>query len=110
MHALLWMIPVFPLLSATILALFGTRLSRRVVALMGTGSVGLSSFVAILIAIGFLTSTPASHSWVQTLWTWMNVDGFRPEIAFYYDPVTLIMTLVITFVGFLIHLYSVDYM
>src|SRR5690242_2456561 len=110
MHALLWMIPFFPLVGAGILALFGTRLPRRVVASVGTASVGLSSVVAILVALGFLASTSESHSWSQTLWTWMSVDDFRSEIAFYYDPVALIMTLVITFVGFLIHLYSVDYM
>jgi NADH-quinone oxidoreductase subunit L len=40
----------------------------------------------------------------------MNVGDFRPEIGLYFDAVTLIMVLVITFVGFLIHLYSVEYM
>ena len=40
----------------------------------------------------------------------MSVSGFTPEIGFYLDPVTLLMVLVITFVGFLIHLYSVEYM
>jgi NADH-quinone oxidoreductase subunit L len=110
MHALLWTIPVFPLASAGVLALFGTRLSHRVTALLGTASVGLSSLVAILVAGAFLRSTPDTHSWVQSLWTWMSVGDFRPEVAFYYDPVALIMTLVITFVSFLIHLYSVEYM
>jgi NADH-quinone oxidoreductase subunit L len=110
MNALLWTIPVFPLVSACILALFGTRFSRRIAAFLGTASVGLSSAFAILIAISFLRSTPVNHSWVQTLWTWISVGEFQPEIALYYDPVALIMTLVITFVGFLIHLYSIDYM
>jgi len=40
----------------------------------------------------------------------MSVGDFHPEIAFYFDPVTLVMVSVITFVGFLIHLYSVEYM
>ncbi len=40
----------------------------------------------------------------------MESGGFQPEIAFYLDPVSLIMLFVITFVGFLIHLYSVEYM
>jgi NADH-quinone oxidoreductase subunit L len=40
----------------------------------------------------------------------MESGGFRPGIAFYLDSVSLIMILVVTFVGFLIHLYSVEYM
>jgi NADH-quinone oxidoreductase subunit L len=40
----------------------------------------------------------------------MSSGGFQPEIAFYLDPVSLLMLLVVTFVGFLIHLYSVEYM
>ncbi len=40
----------------------------------------------------------------------MESGGFRPDIAFYLDSVSLIMLLVVTFVGFLIHLYSVEYM
>jgi NADH-quinone oxidoreductase subunit L len=47
---------------------------------------------------------------VQHLWTWINVGDFQPEIGLYFDAVTLIMVLVVTFVGFLIHLYSVEYM
>ena len=110
MQSLLWTIPAFPFASAAILAVFGSRFSRRVAALLGTVSIGLSTLVAIAVALDFLRSAPAGGVWVQSLWIWMSVGDFRPEIAFYYDPVALIMTLVITFVGFLIHLYSVEYM
>ena len=63
-----------------------------------------------------LLPTVSSHSaagaclFVQRLWTWMDIGVFRPEIAFYLDSVSLVMLLVVTFVGFLIHLYSTDYM
>lgn len=110
MQSLLWLIPAFPFASAVILALFGSRLSRRIAAWLGTASIGLSAFVAILSAAQFLSSRPAGGAWVQHLWSWMNVGDFRPEIGFYFDPVTLVMALVISFVGFLIHLYSVGYM
>jgi NADH-quinone oxidoreductase subunit L len=110
MHSLLWMIPAFPFASAAVLALFGSRLSRRLAALLGTAAIGLSAVVAILVAAGFLSSPSGETQWVQHLWTWMNVGDFRPEVGFYFDPVALVMVLVITFVGFLIHLYSVEYM
>jgi NADH-quinone oxidoreductase subunit L len=48
--------------------------------------------------------------YTQVLWTWLNVDGFRPEIAFYLDPLSLLMVVVVTFVSFLIHLYSAEFM
>ncbi|MBV9295261.1 MAG: NADH-quinone oxidoreductase subunit L [Acidobacteriaceae bacterium] len=110
MQSLLWLIPTFPFASAAILALFGSRFPRRIAAWLGCGSIGLSALVAIFSAADFLRSSPPGNAWVDHLWTWMNVGDFRPEIAFYFDPVALIMTLVVTFVGFLIHLYSVEYM
>jgi NADH-quinone oxidoreductase subunit L len=110
MSSLLWMIPAIPFASAAVLALFGSRLSRRTTACLGTASIGMSATVAILIAASFLSSPPPEGHWVQHLWTWISIGDFQPEIGFYFDPVTLVMVLVITFVGFLIHLYSVEYM
>src|SRR3954451_13038982 len=110
MPSFLWLIPGFPFISAAVLAVFGSRMPRRTAAWTGTLSVGLSAITAIVAAIGFLQSPPSGGAWVQHLWTWMSVGDFHPEIAFYFDPVTLVMVSVITFVGFLIHLYSVEYM
>jgi NADH-quinone oxidoreductase subunit L len=110
MQSLLWLIPALPFASAAVLALFGSRLSRRIAAWLGTASVGLSALVAIALAASFLFSPPTENHWVQHLWTWMSVGDFRPEIALYFDPLTVVMVLVITFVGLLIHLYSVEYM
>jgi len=77
------------------------------VAIAGVGSVGLSALISLLIVPSYLVSqTP----YVQVLWTWMSVAGFRPEIAFYLDPVSLLMLVVVTFVSFLIHLYSAESM
>ncbi|HEY7304666.1 MAG TPA: NADH-quinone oxidoreductase subunit L [Bryobacteraceae bacterium] len=110
MQHLLWLIPAFPFTSAVVLALTGSRFSRRLIAWLGTASIALSALVAILTAAQFLQSPPVGNAWTQHLWVWMDVAGFRPEIAFYFDPVALVMVLVVTFVGFLIHLYSVEYM
>jgi NADH-quinone oxidoreductase subunit L len=110
MQSLLWLIPALPFASAAILALFGSRLSRRYAAWLGCASIGLPAILAIVAAAQFLTATPTSGAWVDHLWSWIAIGNFQPEIAFYYDPVTLIFVLVITFVGFLIHLYSVEYM
>src|SRR5271154_5375866 len=106
----LWIVVALPFASATVLALFGSRLSHRAVAFLGAGSIGLAAIVSMLIGFSFLSSPPPGNAYTQHLWTWMSTGGFQPEIAFYLDPVSLLMLLVITFVSFLIHLYSAEYM
>src|SRR5208283_1942831 len=106
MNEILWIVPAAPFAGFLILALAGRRLSHAVIAAIGVGSVGLSMLAAFLTGCSFIIAPPQSHAYVQVLWTWMDVGGFRPGIAFYLDALSLIMMLVITFVGFLIHLYS----
>lgn len=106
----LWLIPALPFAGYAVLALAGARLSRAIVASVGVGSVGLSALIALVAAFGFITSPPSNYVYSQTLWTWISVGNFTPKIAFYLDPLSLVMTLVITFVSFLIHLYSSQFM
>lgn len=110
MFPLLWLIPAIPFAGFLALALAGSRLSRRSIATVGVGSVGLSALLTILIGFAFLTSPPPEHAYSQTLWTWMDVAGFTPGIAFHLDALSLVMVLVVTVVGFLIHLYSAAFM
>ena len=110
MARLLWLVTAIPFASAALLALFGSRLSRRMVAILGAGSIGFSAALSLLIGIEFVMSPPPGNAYVQHLWTWMSSGGFQPEIALYLDPISLLMLLVVTFVSFLIHLYSVEYM
>jgi len=99
-----------PFAGFLLLALAGARLSRRVVAFIATGAVGLSAVAAGLTAISFLSAQPAANSYTQTVWVWLDVAGFHPGIAFYIDALSLVMIVVITFVAFLIHLYSTEFM
>ncbi len=110
MLQILWLAPVLPLFSALVLALFGPRFSRKIVSALGVGSVGAAAVVAFIVTYGFLELQQPHPAFVQRLWTWMDTGVFRPEIAFYLDSVSLLILLVVTFVGFLIHLYSTDYM
>ena len=63
------------------------------------GSVGLSFVAAVLVALSFRGTAPAYH-FTQTIWTWMNVGGMEASVAFYLDPLSLVMMLVVTGVGF----------
>lgn len=103
----IWLIPLLPFLSSLILILTAGNLPRKLIAVLGAGSVGLSALVVLLVGVEFMqTQTPYG----LTLWTWMEVGNFAPEFAFYVDQLTIVMLSVITGVGFLIHLYSTEFM
>ncbi len=105
---LLWLVPVLPLVGFAILALTTGRLPHAAISWIGSGSVGLSALVAILISFQFLGA--ADLTFHQVGWTWFDVAGFRPAIGLYLDALSLVMMLVVTIVSFLIHLYSTEYM
>jgi NADH-quinone oxidoreductase subunit L len=105
---LLFLIPILPLLGALTLIIFGRTLPRKLVPVIGAGSVGLAALTTFIAGAGFLSS--GQQSFTQTLWTWMNVGGLDPGIAFHLDALSLVFIFVITFVGFLIHVYSAEFM
>ena len=97
MLGLLWLIPAIPFASALALAVL--RIPRKLVAWIAAGATAASAVVALLVTFSFLGAPPAANAYTQVLWTWFDVGGLRPEIAFYLDPISLIMTLVVAFVG-----------
>ncbi|MEP7150537.1 MAG: NADH-quinone oxidoreductase subunit L [Nitrospira sp.] len=107
---LLWSIVAIPLASALVLAVLGSRCSRSVVTALGVGSIGLSAVITMWVATGFVTASPVGQAYSEVLWTWIDVAGFQPTIGFYVDALSLVMILVVTFVGFWIHLYSAEFM
>ena len=107
---LLWLTPAIPFAGALVLLVFGRNMPRRAAAVLGTGSIAASAVISILIAISFLTTPPPGNVYTQSLWTWIGVGGFQPQIAFYLDALSLVMLLVVTFVATLIHLYSTEFM
>ncbi|HXW68943.1 MAG TPA: NADH-quinone oxidoreductase subunit L [Dissulfurispiraceae bacterium] len=110
MNEILWVVPAAPFGGFLLLSLAGGRLSRAATAGIGVGSVGLSMLAAFLTWCSFIIAPPRAHAYVQVLWSWMDVAGFSPGITFYLDALALVMVLVITVVGFLIHLYSAGFM
>ena len=104
---LLPLIPLLPLCSAILLILTAGRLPKGVVTLLGAGSVGLAALCVAMVGKQFIADSQVLE---LTLWTWMAVGNFTPGIAFYVDGLTVVMMSVITGVGFLIHLYSLEFM
>jgi NADH-quinone oxidoreductase subunit L len=103
----LWLVPALPLLGAMLLGLFGGALRPWAAGAIGAGSVGAAALVAVVIGFDW-----AAHpgTFEQVLWSWMALPGFQSSISLYLDPVSLLLMLVITVIGFFIHLFSTAYM
>jgi NADH-quinone oxidoreductase subunit L len=110
MNDFILLIPSLPLAGALVLALMGRRLSKRTIAFVGAGSVGISALLAVVMAIEYIGNPPEGASFIQTLWTWMQFGNYTQAISFSLDPLSLVMILIVTVVGFFIHLYSTEYM
>jgi NADH-quinone oxidoreductase subunit L len=95
-----------PLAGFLVNALFGRLLPRRVVGWVGAGSVGLAFVFALVI----LSQVLGGQSLDQTYFTWWQSGNFNVPFNLYLDPLSSLMILVITGVGFLIHVYSIGYM
>jgi NADH-quinone oxidoreductase subunit L len=108
MKELLWLIPTLPFAGALLLIIFGSRLKRSLVPVIGAGSVGLAALITLGAGIDFLSS--GVNVYDQVLWNWIRVGSFQPNVAFHLDALSLVFIFVITFVGFLIHLYSAEFM
>jgi len=80
---------------------------KTLVSILGAGSIGLAAVCVVFVAADFLADGQVTRI---TLWTWLSVGNFKPDIAFYVDGLTIVMMSVITGVGFLIHLYSLEFM
>src|SRR6266550_4758069 len=103
----LWLIPLLPLIGSAINGLFGRRFPRRTVAAVALSFCGAAFAMALWVAIRF-SSLTVPH--VEVLATWIRAGNFQADFAFYLDQLSLVMLLVVTGVGFLIHIYSVGYM
>src|SRR5436190_1722350 len=99
----LWLIPVLPLIGAALNGLFGKRLTRHAVATAALAFSGTAFGLALFVAVRFST-LELPH--VETVAQWIRAGNFRADFAFYLDQLSLVMLLVVTGVGFLIHIYS----
>jgi len=103
-----WLIPILPLLGALTNGLFGKRFTKTAVAAIALTATAASFLVACVQAVILLQSgLPALE---QYYGTWIQTGDFSVNFGIYLDHLSLIMMLVVTGVGFLIHVYSVAYM
>jgi NADH-quinone oxidoreductase subunit L len=116
----LWMIPLFPLVSAALMLFFGKQLPKAGVNVLCVGSVGLSFIYALGAVLQLLAADPEHRVAQQIMFEWltpgpMQMTGgqlvrFVADWGLLLDPLSCVMVLVVTGVGFLIHVYSAGYM
>ncbi len=109
----LWLIPTLPLAGAAINGFLGRKSSKTAVTAVALTFPGLAFALALKIALGF-SSAAAPYVFHLAQWIRSGSSGvagsFSADFAFYLDQLSLVMLLVVTGVGFLIHIYSVGYM
>ena len=111
MFASSWLILLFPLAGFIFLSWYGERVSKTLVGLIGCGSVG-AAFLTSLAALSDLLFLPAEErvGRVEVLYQWISAATFKLDLAILVDPLSVFMFLIVTGVGFVIHVYSIGYM
>jgi len=106
----LWIIPLLPLLGAAVNGIFGRRWPHSSTNAIALGTTGLSFAAVVELFREFSQLAPASIPWVKTYFPWIAAGGFRAAYALQVDQLTMVMLLIVTGVGFVIHIYSTGYM
>ncbi|HEY7019809.1 MAG TPA: NADH-quinone oxidoreductase subunit L [Ktedonobacterales bacterium] len=99
-----------PLVGFLALGLIGSRLPRVAISVIGCGVVAVAFLLAVWQFISMLGVSPEQRVSVVTLWTWLTSGRLDISLSLLLDPLSAIMLLIVTGVGFLIHVYSIGYM
>ncbi len=104
----MYLVPALPSLGAILLVLFSGKTGKAGVIAVGCGSMGLAALITVIAGWQFMQSGLAAYD--QHLWEWVRVGDFSIGVNLRLDALSLAFTFVITFVGWLIHIYSTGYM
>src|SRR5258706_10871593 len=107
----LWLIPIFPLIGFALNGLLGRRLPKMAINVIACGSVLLSFLWVLktLSALGAFSGT-FEETHFEHYFTWIQSGTLNISVDFAVDRLTSVMLMVVTGVGFLIHVYAVGYM
>ena len=107
---LVWLIPALPLAGFLILVVLGRRMGEPNAGRLATAMCGGAFVATAIVFVGLLNEDHEGRHHVVTLFDWIKVGGFKVEVGFLADPLSITMALFITGIGTLIHLYSIGYM
>jgi NADH-quinone oxidoreductase subunit L len=103
----LWLLPILPLAGAAINGFLGRHSSKKSITAIALVFSGAAFVMALILAAGF---SSAAAPYYFDLAHWIRAGSFQVDYSFYLDQLSLVMLLVVTGVGFLIHIYTVGYM
>lgn len=106
----LYIVPLLPLIAFVINGLFRNNLPKGTVIGLAVAAPGLSFLAAVVMFFQLLSLNPEHRLVEQTLFSWIPVGQLQLDIAFLLDPLSAVMILVVSGVGFIIHVYSIGYM
>src|SRR5579859_3522606 len=106
----LWLIPAFPLAGFLLNGLLGKRLGKGFVSFVGPGSSALSAIAGTIAVFQYHAASPHGERYVDFVYNWISSGGVGADLAFQLDPLSIVMLMVVTWIGTLIHIYSVGYM
>src|SRR5579871_5653505 len=106
----LFIIPLLPLAGAAINGLLGKRFPKALVNTIALGSTALAFGYALWVAAQFFALPPDQIPYIEHYTTWLASGSFSAEYGTYLDQLSLVMLLIVSGVGFVIHIFSVGYM
>ncbi|MFI5106840.1 MAG: NADH-quinone oxidoreductase subunit L, partial [Terriglobales bacterium] len=106
----LWLIPLLPMAGAIINGLFGRRFSKNAVTAVGLAFPGAAMLLTWKAGLQFAQLAPSAIPHIENYGPWLSAGDFVINYGLYLDQLSLLMALIVTGVGFLIHVYSVGYM
>ena len=102
---------LLPLLGFLVNGIFGSRIkNERIIGWIGSGAIGISFLIAVGAFFQTLGLPEDNRKTIVTLFNWLNVGGLNINVSYQVDQLSLVMALIVTGVGFLIHVYSIGYM
>ena len=104
-----WLLIALPLLGAAILLLGGRR-TDKIGPVLGTGMSWASFVVGLVIMVQLVGLAADDRAMQLTLWNWIPAGAFQLEAGLLVDPLSMAFVMLVTFVGSLIHVYSIGYM
>jgi NADH-quinone oxidoreductase subunit L len=110
MMEFLWLIPMVPLAGAAVNGLAGRRFSKSVISTVACVASGISFLLSLAAFAALLQRAPEQRLLSKVYFTWIESGDFISKVEFLLDPLSAIMILVVSGVGFVIHIYSIGYM
>ncbi|MCA2004381.1 MAG: NADH-quinone oxidoreductase subunit L [Ignavibacterium sp.] len=111
MRELIYLTVLLPLAGFLINGIFGSRIkNEKVIGTIGSSVIGISFLIALGAFFETLSLPVEQRQLIVNLFTWLDAGGLNVSFAYQVDQLSLVMALIVTGVGFVIHVYSIGYM